>query len=97
MNDDHPAAGLTVPARRARGNAFGATPKDLSPFGYDECEYLISGEAVGSDDGGAPGPGAFATRFLVRRPTDPARLGPLLHGGPDEHHLSHRLPRGDRL
>jgi hypothetical protein len=79
-------ATVTGPIRGgSHGWPFGAAVRDLAREGYVEEEYFFAGEAeryrpVGSqaDDGRwdveRATPGAFRTRALVRRPTDPARF-----------------------
>lgn len=44
---------------------------DLAPFGYREEERLVSGVAT-TVDGEAPAP--YTSRFILRRPVDPARF-----------------------
>ena len=89
---------------------------DLASVGYAETEYAASGTAVSYTSAGdlpadgrfqlQPGPGAdYATRVLVRRPTDPARFNGTVvvewlnvSGGvdaaPDYTYLSDELLRG---
>jgi hypothetical protein len=70
------------------GRPFAAWPDqlgDLAALGYQEEEYLVSGEACRYEAVGELGPdgrwtvrrgasAAFRTRILVRRPQDPARF-----------------------
>jgi hypothetical protein len=73
----------------SHGWAFGAASRDLSSLGYVEEEYFLEGEATQfalahdsaySHDGRwdvvvrEDEPSPFRTRFLVRRPIDPARF-----------------------
>jgi hypothetical protein len=69
-----------------RGHAFGAATVDLAAHGFVEEEYFFAGEAArfaladgtrGADGRWAARPvgsAPFKSRFLVRRPVDPARF-----------------------
>jgi hypothetical protein len=68
---------VDVPATKA----FGASPEDLSKYGYVEQEYYVTG-AANRYRFGAPladaqvvdGGHRYKTRILVRRPKDPAKF-----------------------
>lgn len=74
---------------RAFGTAFlpeSGVGVDLGPFGYVEDEYLIRGFASTWETSPTPGEPIerasgipYATRVLVRRPTDPARASGVVH------------------
>jgi hypothetical protein len=85
-----PIPATVVPPGQPRDYPFMATPIDLAARGYVEEEYFISKgpSAPGAGDGactytttppGATGSvancdGAYKTRLMVRRPSDPARF-----------------------
>jgi hypothetical protein len=75
---------LTGPITDGKGTPFTTALVDLSAMGYVEEEYFLEGDATARDwqtTPGTDGPWAtkttttahYKTRFLVRRPTDPAR------------------------
>ena len=72
------------PDYRRQGTPFTTASVDLKSMGYVEEEYFLDGDATAHDwqtSPGTDGPWAikttttahYKTRFLVRRPTDPAR------------------------
>jgi hypothetical protein len=76
---------LTGPIAGGRGTPFTNALVDLSAMGYVEEEYFLEGDAAAHDwqtPPGEDGPWSikttttahYKTRFLVRRPTDPARF-----------------------
>lgn len=67
----HPAAAatmptLTTPPAGIHGHPLFDSYFDLAPFGYEEREYFVTGEAA-TVDGSATAP--YTTRMIVRRPT----------------------------
>ncbi len=58
------------PVAGVRGHALWDSWYDLTPFGYQEQEYFVSGSA--SDGAGNTAP--YTTRIIVTRPSNPAKF-----------------------
>lgn len=76
---------VTGPVNGGTGRPFPTSPVALSPAGYTEQEYFLSGTATGYVQAGTWGSDGrwdvqpatqapYRTRLLVRRPVDPARF-----------------------
>lgn len=63
---------VSGPVTGGRGVPFFSSPFSLSPYGYVEEEYFVSGTA--SAHGRNAPPARYTTRILVWRPTDPRRF-----------------------
>ncbi|HEX4820206.1 MAG TPA: alpha/beta hydrolase domain-containing protein [Acidimicrobiales bacterium] len=61
---------LTDPPAGLRGYPLWDSYYDLTPFGYEEHEYFVSGTAKALDGSSKP----YTTRMIVTRPTDPAKF-----------------------
>ena len=80
-----PATGVRLLPETADSHIFGGSkhqvrPMDLAAYGYDEAEYLISGQAKmytwpdGQEFPGIEAEGPYTNRFVIRKPADPARF-----------------------
>ncbi|HEV3226178.1 MAG TPA: alpha/beta hydrolase domain-containing protein [Acidimicrobiales bacterium] len=65
-----PSPTLTDPPAGVHGYPLWDSYYDLTPFGYAEHEYFVSGSATALDGTTKP----YTTRVIVTRPTDPAKF-----------------------